>query len=444
MNSNTDLIIVGAGAAGLMAACAAGEAGLRTVLIERKHRPGRKLLMCGNNRCNLTNTRSAQAMLDEFAEPIAPFLAPALKNFTPQQLREWLQQRGLKTSAHKDRRVFPASERADDVLHFFTDRLRDLQVPLLLNAPVETISKTEHGFEIRTPSLTLSSGNLLLATGGVSYPKTGSVGDGQRFAAALGHHITPYRPGLVGFVLEARWLTSRPETSFPATKLNICQEDNILAATDGEIVTTRWGISGPACVNASRIIARQNIRDYHLLIDLLPHVSEQELIERFKQRARKCKHSADLLQEIHPSIRKDLTQHLLRNPPDSLTNENSRLFQQLAKAIKGWKLYPAKTRPLKEAMVTVGGVMLDEIDPQTMESRIVPGLFFAGEVMDVDGPTGGYNLQAAFSTAHLAIQTLSKRLPCKAVTMRPKPSKKAGKKKHYMQNKNRKNRRKRR
>ena len=362
MPTNTDLIIIGGGAAGLMAGVLAGEIGLRAIILESRPKPGRKLLMCGNNRCNLTSALTAKEMLARYGDPVAPFLEPALTAFPPQALRDWFQKNGLQTKVQHDGRVYPQSEKAADVHHFFTDHLAQYGVSLMLNTVArDIVPKKSGGLIVQTDNMDLAAPCVLIATGGVSYPKTGSVGDGQKMALALGHKITPYRPGLAGFDMPPAWINANPMRSIPDVTLKIIVNGKPFATTHGFLEIERYGIGGPAVTNASRIIARHNLKNYSFEADVQG----------------KC-----------------------------------------------WKLNPVRVRPLKEAMVTVGGVALGDVNPQTLESKKVPGLYLAGEVLDVDGPSGGYNLQAAFSTARLAIRTISDRSTGKRKPVITKPAQK--------------------
>ena len=412
---STDLVIVGAGAAGLMAGACAGELGLRAVVLERKHLPGRKLLMCGNNRCNLSHAGSADDLLAAYGEPVAEFLAPALRRFSPAQLRAWLGAHSLPTVVHKDGRVFPRSGNADDVLHTFTDVLRDRRVPLVLNCPVVDVVPASGGWLVRSQSLTVPAPHVLIVTGGVSYPKTGSVGDGQKVAKQLGHRISPYRPGLVGFELKDRWLGAYADEALPGVVVRIVCDDETVAETRGEILLTRWGTRGPSMVDASRIVARQGLRGYWFLVDLCPSLSEADVALRLRERLGRDRRTTAGRLLAGTCVPKRMAAEFAERaagiqattPVGGLGDED---VVRLARALKHWRLEPNRPRPLKEAMVTVGGVALGSVDPATMESRHCPGLLFAGEVLDVDGPTGGYNLQAAFATAWLAVHTVCERL----------------------------------
>ncbi|MBI9020763.1 MAG: aminoacetone oxidase family FAD-binding enzyme [Verrucomicrobia bacterium] len=359
---STDLIIIGGGAAGLMAGVTAGELGLRAVILESRPKPGRKLLMCGNNRCNITSAIPPSQMLADFGEPIAPFLKPALTAFPPDALRAWCHKNGLLTKMQRDKRVYPHSEKAADVHHLFTDLLATYGIGLMLNSSAREIIPQPSGeLLVKTDNLELSATCVLIATGGVSYPKTGSVGDGQKMVSALGHKVTPYRPGLAGFDMPPAWIAANPMRSIPNVKLKIMVGGKAVATTEGFLEIEKYGIGGPAVTNASRIIARRDLKNYSFEVDV-----------------------------------------------DG----------------KKWTLNPVRVRPLKEAMVTVGGIELSEINPRTMESKCVPGLFLAGEVLDIDGPSGGYNLQAAFSTARLAVEAIAKQCPTRKKPVHKNPSQK--------------------
>jgi predicted flavoprotein YhiN len=330
-----------------MAGAAAGELGLRALVLERKAKPGRKLLMCGNSRCNLTTNISEDRMIQMFGEPVGPFLVPALKGFTPSMLQRWFAANGLKTVVKTGNKVYPHTERAADVLNLFTDLLRDSNVSLACSSAVQALEKTKNGFRVTSDNFVVEGKYVLIATGGISYPKTGSVGDGQNWAEKLGHTIEAYQPGLAGFEVDPGVIKGRVGKIYEKVTVDVLSGGKVIGQTRGVFEIETWGVGGTALTDASRIVARHQLKNYVLKINLENGTSEE--------------------------------------------------------------IRPVKTRPMKEAMVTVGGVSLAEINFQTLESKICPGLYFAGEVMDVDGPTGGYNLQAAFSTARLAVSKIGKR-----------------------------------
>ena len=399
-----------------MAGAFAGELGLRAVVLERKHQPGRKLLMCGNNRCNLCHTGSPEEVIAAYGEPVAGFVTTALRAFPPARVRAWFGARSVPTVVHKDGRVFPRSGKADDVLHALTDALRERRVPLVLNCPVDDVSPAPSGgWLVHARHLIVRARTVLIATGGVSYPKTGSVGDGQKIAKRLGHRLRPYRPGLVGFELKEKWLSTYADEPFPGAALRIVCGGDVVAETRGEILLTRWGARGPSMVDASRIVARNGLRGYWFEADLCPGRTETELASRFRAGATGGKRPSvgDLLAgtPVPKRMVADFAAKVLGlEAGRGVVSSDSALLLRVARGLKQWRLEPTRPRPLKEAMVTVGGVALDDVDPESMESRHCPGLFFAGEVLDIDGPTGGYNLQAAYATACLAVHAVQARL----------------------------------
>ena len=338
------LAILGGGAAGLFAAVAAASRGIGCLVLERKARIGSKMLMTANGRCNFTKDISPEQMLADIGEPVASFVAKALRECPPSMVAAGFKARGLKLRRMPDGRIFPASGKAADVVHVFGDQLRDSSVPLLTNCPVIGIQPVKNGFIVATRHFTLWARNVLVATGGASFPKTGSVGDGQEFARRLGLRVEPLRAGLVGCETDDRKIRTMAGARFEhGASAAIVMGGNEMFCSAGEVEIEPWGVSGAAVYNCTRHAARMNLKAFDLRLD---------------------------------------------------TPEGS------------WLVKHPAMRSLKESIVTMGGVSLDEIDPETMESRKIPGLFFAGEVLDIDGPTGGYNLTLAFATAKLAVKNM--------------------------------------
>jgi predicted Rossmann fold flavoprotein len=415
---NTDLIIIGAGAAGLMAGALAGEAGLAAIVVERRHRPGLKLLMCGNNRCNISHGGTAEELIGAYGEPVGSFLRSALELFPPARLRAWFAAAGMPTSLNRER-IYPRTERADDVLYCFTDRMREQGIPMIFNCPVQRISIEPGGvFSVHCDRLTLRSRQLLLATGGVSYPKTGSVGDGQRLAGELGHRILPFRAGLVGMEVADRWLQPAArgaDVGLPYVRLRLSCDGQDIASCEGNILCSPSCLRGSAVFDATRIIARQNLRNAVISLDLFPSQSPSGLRAKISALLPRCAGQlAGLLKQL--GIGAALCDGLAASLGGNSVLHRQDPVGELADRLKTMPLSIKALRPLKEAIVTVGGVSMEDIEPTTMESKRVPGLFFAGEVMDIDGPTGGYNLHAAFATAQLAMETIKKRCPKISVT----------------------------
>ena len=349
------LAIVGGGAAGMFAAAVAAERRIPCVLIERKARLGSKVLMTANGRCNFTKDLSPDQFLADVGEA-RDFVSAAIRACPPRKIISGFKSLNVPLRRMADGRMFPADGKAATIVHAFGDLLRDEEVPILTNCPVKGIERSGGrsrkevgvdggGFVLHTKNFDLEAENVLLATGGVSYPKTGSVGDGQNFAKALGHTVVPYQPGLIGMETDDRRVTSLAGRRFEDGRAKVIGPDGAtLFDYKGEVDCESFGLSGAAVYNAQRFIAHRKFRDFTLEVWF----------------------------------------------------EHNRLqFRNL------------RPRPLKEAIVTIGGVATDEIDARTMESKLVPGLYFAGEVMDIDGPTGGYNLTMAFATARLAVASVA-------------------------------------
>ncbi len=391
-----DLVIIGGGAAGLFGGVCAGESGLSCIILERRHRPGLKLLMCGNNRCNISHVCTAQQMLDSYGEPISAFLREAIHEFSPEALRKWFAKHGLQTAIHGDR-IYPKSEDADDVLHCFTDNLRDLNVPLSLNSAVQSVRKLpKEGFAVTLENnLTLEARNVLLATGGLSYPKTGSVGDGYRIASELGLRVTTPRAGLAGVEHQNRWLTTKLNSDLPDVTVTAVRGETVLAQTRGNVLCAGTVLRGSAIFDVVRLLAHQGITtDFSLVFDLAPSMRPAELRQKLKNGNLE---KVLLALSVPEENARNLAEAIQRNH----VSDVAALLQAIPVPVTG-------VRPLKEAIVTVGGVALEEIDPATMQSRRNRGLYFAGELLDIDGPTGGFNLHAAFATARLAIRNIWK------------------------------------
>ena len=345
------LAIVGGGAAGMFAAAVAAERKIPCVLIERKARLGSKVLMTANGRCNFAKDISAEQFLADVG-PARDFVAEAIRECPPRKIAAGFKSLNVPLRRMPDGRFFPADGKATTIVHAFGDLLRDNEVPVLTNCPVTGIQPQKNGFIVATKNFTLWAENVLLATGGVSYPKLGSVGDGQNFAKALGHRLVPYQPGLIGLETSDRKVTSLAGQRFEDGRAKVLDANGrTLFDYRGEVDCESVGLSGAAVYNAQRFLVHY---------------------------ARSASQS---------------------NNPNNLTLEvwfghNRLQFRGL------------RPRPVKEAIVTIGGVDTSEIDPRTMESKLVPHLYFAGEVMDVDGPTGGYNLTLAFATARKAVASI--------------------------------------
>lgn len=410
-----DLVVVGAGAAGLMAAGTAARNGARVLLLEKMEKPARKVRITGKGRCNLTNARPPE----EFSQKVranADFFAPAFAEFNNLATIRFFERRKVKLDIERGDRVFPKSGRAGEIADALEFYCRDHDVTIECNARVTqivtvsnkvygVIYRNKRGFERR-----VEAPNVIVATGGVAYPATGSTGDGYRFADDLGHAVEPVRPSLTPLV------TSHPQREYlnglllrnVAAKLYI---DNELAREEfGEIGFSERGVEGAVALRFSRdaVDAIIDDRKVKIVLDLKPALDEQTLRDRI---AREIAESdpqeffGDLLRRLVPKqlvvpMAKELDVHS-KLYISKLTDKET---ERLIKVLKGFVLPITDYAPFEYAVVTAGGVSCGEVNPKTMESLKVRGLYFAGEVLDIDADTGGYNLQIAFSTGYLAGQ----------------------------------------
>jgi predicted Rossmann fold flavoprotein len=421
-------IVVGAGAAGLLAAARAAERGRRTILLEKNSRPGIKILMSGGTRCNLTHATDSRGIVQEFGPP-GRFLHSALAALSPPQLVDLFEHEGVATKIEPDTgKIFPVSDRAADIVQALLARLHRSGCTLALEEPLVDVQKIQGGFLAITTKRQLSAEKLLVTTGGQSYPGSGTTGDGYRWAAALGHTIVPPRPALTPITTDAPWVRSLKGVTIPDVLVRVIETEPAteagqakparatrgkpgpLAERRGSFLFTHFGLSGPVALDVSRVVSgHKSPRSLVLVCDFLPQMSEAQLDERIRQDAASAgkKQLGGLFASLLP---RRLTDALLANAdlsPDRKAAELGRDARaRSVAAIKTCQIPISGTLGFKKAEVTAGGVSLAEVDSRTMESRLVPGLYFAGEVLDLDGPIGGFNFQAAFSTGWLAAESL--------------------------------------
>lgn len=403
------VIVVGGGPAGMMAAAVAAEKGARVTLLEKKERAGKKLKLTGKGRCNLTSALDMGNFMSGYAGN-GRFLYSALNQFSNQDLINFFNKRGLATVIERGQRVFPASGRAEDVAGVLYQNMLDNGVEVICRCQVQ-------GVEIessRVKGITIEGGvipcdSIIIATGGMSYPGTGSTGDGYEWARAAGHRIIPPRPGLVPLVAKEEWVKKLQGLSLKNVEATAYQLDGSRINQEfGEMLFTHFGVSGPIILSMSRDIGEVLYRrqeTIRLCIDLKPALSEEKLDERLQRdletySRRQFKNSLERLlpKKLIPII-VDLSGIDENKESHQVTRAERRNLLQLLKSLE---ITITATRPIAEAIVTAGGVDVKEINPKTMESKLIKGLYFAGEILDVDGYTGGFNLQAAFSTGYLA------------------------------------------
>ncbi len=397
-----DLIVVGGGPAGMLAAIVAARGGKRVMLLERNGRLGKKLLITGKGRCNVTNNCTAAEVLDNVPHN-ARFLYSAMAALPPQSVMKLLEDLGCPLKTERGNRVFPVSDRSASVLEALQRELSRLKVEIVGERVTELLTLDGRICGVCTEKHPYAAPAVVLATGGLSYPATGSTGDGYALAERLGHHITPCEGSLVPLETVEPDCPAMQGLSLRNVEVKLLDGRGKLLYRDfGELLFTHFGLSGPTVLSASAHLKGEGCR---LVIDLKPALDEGKLDSRIlrdlqQYRNRSMEHAlADLLpRTMIPVIlrRAGIAESLTAN---SLTKQQRRaLLEQL----KAFSVEIRGKRPVQEAIITSGGVQTREVDPKTMESKILPGLYFAGEILDCDAYTGGFNLQIAWATAFLA------------------------------------------
>ncbi len=401
---NKKICVIGAGPAGIIASSIAASRGLDVTLFEKNNKIGKKLFITGKGRCNITNG----APIDEFFDNIltnSSFLYSSLYSFTNEDIISLLEKYGLETKIERGNRIFPKSDKSSDVIKVFHNLLEDYGVKLELNANVENINNRNNLFCIELNNRTLEFDALIIATGGKSYPATGSTGDGYRFAKIFGHSITPLRPSLVAIEIEEDWIKELKGLSLRNVTLNTYKNNKLVHSEFGEMLFTHYGISGPIVLTTSNYINSYQKDKIIFKIDFKPALDWDKLDNRILRdfEIYKNKHIKNSLDDLLPQRIIPLIINQSNINPNKAVNQITKEERyRLIDSIKNFSLTFKSFRPIEEAIVTSGGISTKEIDPSTMESKLVHGLYFAGEVIDVDALTGGFNLQIAYSTGYLA------------------------------------------
>lgn len=399
------VIIIGGGAAGMMAAYSAALTSKQVILLEKNEKLGKKIFITGKGRCNLTNASDMNTVMENVVSN-KRFLFSAFKNFTNEDIMRLVEENGTKLKIERGNRVFPVSDHSSDIIKSLENALRALKVDIRLNTKVDSLlieNDICKGVIIGKNKIMADA--VIVATGGMSYQATGSDGDGYRFAKEAGLSVSKLYPSLVPFNIEGERIKALQGLSLKNIHLYIYNDKKLVYDEFGEMLFTHFGVSGPVIISASAIVGNKNIKGYRLCIDLKPALDEEKLDERIlrdfaEQKNKSLKNS---LNKLFPAKLIDEVIYQSKTDPEKkvnlLTKEER---QRLVHATKNLEYVISSTRGFNEAIITKGGVEVSQINPKTMESKKIKGLFFAGEVLDLDAFTGGYNLQIAWSTGYAA------------------------------------------
>jgi predicted Rossmann fold flavoprotein len=402
-----DVIVVGGGAAGLMAAGQAAASGSKTLLLEKMDEPGRKIFITGKFRCNLTNTDPIPEFIDHFSGN-GRFLRQAFHRFFSEDLREFFQKEGVPTIVERGGRVFPASGKSKDVVQALVRWCKHQGVEISTHSPVDQLQI--EGNKIRgviTQGKFTPARIVIIATGGASYPGTGSTGDGYNLAKNAGHSIIPVRPSLVPLTTKGDIAPKLQGLSLRNVSVSVWINEKNSRDAFGEILFTHFGVSGPIILTLSRNIVdalREN-KSVSISLDLKPALDDSKLDNRLLREfdLHGKQQFSTILKGLLPRKLIPVCTELIKIPENKLGHQiTSEERKRLRTWLKDFRLEVSGHRTFRHAIVTAGGIATREINPKTMESRLVKGLYFAGEIIDIDADTGGYNLQAAFSTGWLA------------------------------------------
>lgn len=405
MEQYYDVAVIGGGAAGCIAAGKAAEMGKKVCLIEKNQSLGRKVAITGKGRCNVTNNCTPS----EFIENVktgGKFLYSAINRFSPQNTMEFFESLGVALKTERGARVFPESDKAADIVAALKKYVQENKVTVINRGADEILADDGEVKGVRLGKDTVFAESIIIATGGKSYPRTGSTGDGYRFAKQLGHKIITPRAALVPLESPNRFCSELSGLSLKNVTLSlICNENGKTVFSElGEMLFTHFGISGPLVLSASSHIT-DSPEKYYISIDLKPGLSFEKLDERILRDFKEFL-NRDISNALFKLLPKSLVPVVLKKagiPPETKVNHITKAQRTaLVCSVKDFKVQINKFRPIDEAIVTSGGVSTDEINPKTMQSKLVKNLYFAGEVINVDAYTGGFNLQIAFSTGYLA------------------------------------------
>ncbi|MBE6857115.1 MAG: NAD(P)/FAD-dependent oxidoreductase [Ruminococcus sp.] len=400
----TDVIIIGAGASGCMAGITASRFGKSVLMFEKNERVGRKLRITGKGRCNVTNNCNTQELMNNI--PVNPrFLYSSFATFDTEDTMNFFEELGVPLKTERGNRVFPVSDNAEDIVNALADELDRLGVKIINKRVQKLITENGVCVGVVAGGKEYRSSSVLIACGGKSYPNTGSTGDGYTLAESVGHTVTELKPSLVPLVSPDKYCSELMGLSLRNVTLKLFEGEKCIYTELGEMLFTHFGVSGPLVLSASSHMRKMSPDRYRILIDLKPGLTPEQLDARIQR-----DFAENLNRDFINGIRKLLPAKLIPvmvkltgiAPEQKINGITKEQRKHLGELIKAFPVRISGFRSIDEAIITSGGISVKEINPATMESKIVPGLFFAGEVIDVDAYTGGFNLQIAFSTGYCA------------------------------------------
>lgn len=409
------MIVIGAGAAGMLAALTAARMGCAVTLLERNQKVGRKLYITGKGRCNLTNDCSPQEVLANIPRN-GRFLTSAVTRFPPARVKDFFTGLGVPLKTERGGRVFPVSDKAADVVDALFFALRRAGVDLVQDRALEVLTHEGVVCGVKGEGGNYAGAAVVLATGGVSYPLTGSTGDGYAMAAALGHTILPPKPSLIPLLVSGEECPSMQGLSLRNVAIKVRnRKKKTIFQEQGEMLFTHFGLSGPLILSASAHMRDYDGDRYIISVDLKPALDEPTLDARLVRELTSQPNRAfhHVLEALAPRLLIPVLAARAEIPPNLPANAVTRQQRRrLLEVFKDLTFSVAGPRPVEDAIVTSGGVKVSEVDPKTMESKLVQGLYFAGELLDVDAYTGGFNLQIAWCTGHAAGEAAGLAVSC--------------------------------
>ena len=401
----SEVAVIGAGAAGLVAAYFAAKNGNKVTVFEKNEKSGKKIYITGKGRCNVTHDCTPEEFLENVVSN-PKFMTGAIYSFSPEKCVQFFEDGGLKLKLERGARYFPVSDKASDVTRCLENYCKSAGVTFKYNEKVLNIGILHSTMsDITTTKGKYSVDKVVVCTGGLSYPSTGSTGDGYEFAKEAGHKIIPLKQGLCGLNLKGDYYKSMQGLTLKNVNLSVFNDEKLVKSFFGEMLFTHFGVSGPIVLSSSSLINRLDLKQIKLILDLKPALTDEQLDKRLLRDFEACKNKSisNCLKELLPVA---LIPEVLKRSgikPEIQVNSITKAQRlSLLTTVKNFVMIVASLRDFSEAIITCGGVDVKEINPKTMESKLVKGLYFCGEVLDLDAFTGGFNLQIAFSTGFVA------------------------------------------